>query len=93
MRGTSGALSRVSPGDVVAVIDLHAARPGNRLFPLTPDLVHAPFGVEVVQVVPSTIALAFEPSVTRELPVVVSTQGEPAPGYALGKVTVTPQRV
>jgi YbbR domain-containing protein len=93
VRGTSGALSRVSPGDVVAVIDLHAARPGNRLFPLTPELVHAPFGVEVVQVVPATIALAFEPSVTRELPVVVSTQGEPAPGYALGKVTVTPQHV
>lgn len=93
VRGTSGALSRVAAGDVVAVLDLHAARPGNRLFPLTPDLVHAPFGVDVVQVVPSTVALSFEPSVTREVPVVASTEGEPAPGYVLGKVTVAPDRV
>ena len=60
VRGTSGALSRVAAGDVVAVLDLHAARAGNRLFPLTPELVHVPFGVEVVQIIPSTIALSFE---------------------------------
>ena len=93
VRGTSGALSRVASGDVVAVLDLHAARAGNRLFPLTPDLVHAPIGVDVVQVVPSTVALAFEPSVTREVPVVASTEGMPAPGFVLGKVTVAPDRV
>jgi YbbR domain-containing protein len=93
VRGTSGALSRVAPGDVVAVLDLRAARAGNRLFPLTPELVHVPFGVEIVQIIPSTIALSFEPSVTREVPVVASTEGEPAPGYVLGRVTVTPDRV
>jgi len=93
VRGTSGALSRVAAGDVVAVLDLRAARTGNRLFPLTPELVHVPFGVEVVQIIPSTIALSFEPSVTREVPVVASTEGEPAPGYILGKVAVTPDRV
>jgi YbbR domain-containing protein len=52
-----------------------------------------PFGVEIVQIIPSTIALSFEPSATREVPVVASTEGEPAPGYVLGKVTVTPDRV
>jgi YbbR domain-containing protein len=93
VRGTSGALSRIAAGDVVAVLDLRAARPGNRLFPLTPELVQAPFGVEVVQVVPSTIALSFEPSVTREVPVTASTEGEPAPGYVIGNVTVSPNRV
>ena len=93
VRGTSGTLSRIAPGDVVAVLDLRAARAGNRLFPLTPELVTAPFGVEVVQVVPSTIALSFEASVTREVPVMASTEGEPAPGYVVGKVTVSPNRV
>lgn len=93
VRGTSGALSRVAAGDVVAVLDLRAARAGNRLFPLTPELVHVPFGVEIVQIIPSTIALSFEPSATSEVPVVASTEGEPAPGYVLGKVTVTPDRV
>jgi YbbR domain-containing protein len=93
VRGTSGALSRVGAGDVVAVLNLRAARAGNRLFPLTPELVQAPFGIEVVQVVPSTIALAFEPSVTREVSVAASTEGEPAPGYVIGKITVSPDRV
>jgi YbbR domain-containing protein len=93
VRGTSGVLSRVAPGDIVAVLDLHGARAGNRLFPVTPDQVHVPFGVEVVQVTPSTVALAFEPSMTREVPVAASIEGMPAPGYVVGKVTVSPNRV
>src|SRR3990172_11193681 len=39
VRGASGALSRVATGDVVAVLDLHGATAGRRLFPLTPDQV------------------------------------------------------
>jgi YbbR domain-containing protein len=93
VRGTSGALSRVAAGDIVAVLDLHGARAGNRLFAVTPEQVHVPFGVEVVQVTPSTVALAFESSVTRDVPVVASIEGMPAPGYVMGKVTVSPERV
>src|SRR5438309_9273813 len=46
VRGSSGTLSRVGAGDVVAVLDLHTAQSGRRLFPLTPDQVRVPFGVE-----------------------------------------------
>src|SRR5947208_8988014 len=60
VRGGSGVLSRVGTGDVVAVLDLRSARSGRRLFPLTPDQVRVPFGVEVVQVTPSAVAIAFE---------------------------------
>jgi YbbR domain-containing protein len=94
VRGTSGALSRVGAGDIVGVLDLHGARPGNRLFPMTPEQVRAPFGVEVVQVTPSTIALSLEKSLSREVPVVPSIEGTPAPGYVeQGKPVVTPDHV
>ena len=94
VRGTSGALSRVGPGDLVAVIDLHAVRAGNRLFAMTPEQVRSPFGVEVVQVTPSTIALALENSLTREVPVAPSVEGTPAPGYVMvGKPVISPDRV
>ncbi len=94
VRGTSGALSRVGPGDIIAVIDLHAVRAGNRLFAMTPVQVRSPYGVEVVQVTPSTIALAIENSATREVPVAPSVEGAPAPGYVVvGKPVVTPDRV
>jgi YbbR domain-containing protein len=93
VRGESGALSRVGPGDIVAVLDLRAARPGPRLLPLTPDQVRVPFGVEVVQVLPSAIAMAFEPSATRSVPVAPAVDGRPAPGYIVGPITSDPLTV
>src|SRR5216117_333868 len=93
VRGGSGTLSRVGPGDVVAVLDLRSARSGRRLFPLTPEQVRAPFGVEVVQVTPSAVAMAFEPSGTREVAVQPSVDGRPAPGYVVGRISAEPKTV
>ena len=91
VRGASGTLSRVGPGDIIAVLDLRSARSGRRLFPLTADQVRVPFGVEVVQVLPSAVAMAFEMSVTRDMPIVPSVDGRPAPGYAVGEMTAEPR--
>jgi YbbR domain-containing protein len=93
VRGASGTLSRVSTGDVVAVLDLRSAREGHRLFPLTPDQVRVPFGVEVVQVMPSAIAMAFERSASRQVSVVPAVDGRPAPGYVIGAKTADPKTV
>ena len=93
VRGASGALSRVAAGDVVAVLDLHGASAGRRLFPLTPDQVRAPFGVEVLQVMPSAIAMIFETSESRFIPVVPAVDGKPAPGYIVGPMTADPPSV
>ncbi len=93
VRGASGTLSRVSTGDVVAVLDLRSARSGRRLFPLTPDQVRVPFGVEVVQVQPSALAMAFEPSASRQVPVMPAVDGRPAPGYVVGALSADPKTV
>jgi YbbR domain-containing protein len=93
VRGPSGALGRLQPGDVVAVIDLRGARPGQRLFHLLTDEVQVPFGIEVAQVSPSTVPVTFEPSGRRVVPVTPAIEGEPAVGYVAGEVTVDPARV
>jgi len=93
VRGASGSLSRIGPGDVVAVLDLRGARAGRRLFPLTPDQVRTPVGVDIVQVTPSAIAMVFEPSITRTVPVVPSVDGRPAPGFVVGTLTANPSNV
>jgi len=93
VRGATGTLSRVSTGDVVAVLDLRSARSGRRLFPLTPDQVRVPFGVEVVQVQPSALAMAFEPSASRQVPVMPAVDGRPAPGYVVGALSADPKTV
>jgi YbbR domain-containing protein len=93
VRGASGTLSRIGPGDVVAVLELRNAQTGRRLFPLTPDQVRMPFGVEIVQVTPSTIALTFEVSASRMVPVVPAVDGRPAAGYVIGTLTADPNEV
>ena len=92
VRGGSGALSRIGT-DVVAVLDLHTAQSGRRLFPLTPDQVRAPFGVEIVQVLPSAVTMAFERSASRELPVAPAVDGRPAPGFVVGPLSSDPRAV
>ncbi len=93
VRGPSGTLSRVSAGDVVAVLDLRSAVEGRRLFTLTPEQIRVPFGVEVVQVTPSAIAMAFERSAIKQVPVVPAVDGLPAAGYVIGAKTADPPRV
>lgn len=94
VRGSSGALSRIGSGELVAVLDLRSARPGpQRLFHLTGADVRAPFGVEVVQVNPSTLFMGFEPSATKLVPIVPDTEGLPAPGFEVGTVTAEPSTV
>jgi YbbR domain-containing protein len=93
VRGASGTLSRVGTGDVIAVLDLRAARTGRRLFPIGPDQVRVPFGVEVVQVTPSAVALAFELSATRQVPVTPAVDGRPAPGFVVGPLAAEPRSV
>ena len=93
LRGSSALLARIEPREIVAVLDLGSARPGSRMFHLRNDEVRAPYGVEVAQVVPGTIALAMEKSATRTIPVLPAVDGQPAPGFVMGKATAEPGTV
>jgi len=93
VRGSSTILGQMAAGDVVAVLDLSAARAGRRLFHLGPDHVRVPFGVEVTYVGPATLPLVFERSGSKVVPVVPSVDGSPAPGYEVDQVTVDPTEV
>lgn len=93
VRGSSAVLSRLQSGEIVAVLDLSNARAGSRLFHIRNDAVRSPFGVEVAQVAPATLALELEKSVRRRVPVVPATEGDPAPGFVVGRVTADPATV
>jgi hypothetical protein len=64
-----------------------------RIFQLTPEQVRTPFGVQVVQVSPATVAISFEPSKTRTVRVTPKIEGQPDTGFVMGSVTVTPSTV
>lgn len=95
VRGASNIVSGLQPGDVVAAIDLAGERAGRRrLFDMFAGRVRAPFGVEVTQVVPATIALSLEPAGgPRAVAVVPDIEGRPAEGFAVGRITVAPSTV
>jgi hypothetical protein len=90
LRGSSGVLGRLMPGDVVAVLNLQGARTGTRLFHMLADEVRVPYGVHVAQVTPSSVSLTFEMTGSRIVPVVPAVEGDPAAGYAAGRITADP---
>jgi YbbR domain-containing protein len=93
LRGSSGALSRMAAGDMSAVIDLATARPGRRLFHITQNQVNVPYGIEIVQVGPSTLTMEFEMSAIRRVKVEPDIDGHPADGYEITSVKSDPDSV
>jgi YbbR domain-containing protein len=93
VRGSSGALNRIAGGQLVAVLDLRLARSGRRLFHLGGSDVRTPFGVDVVQVNPSTVSMTFEASGSKVVPIVPTVEGDPADGFVVGTVTAEPSTV
>lgn len=93
IRGSSGTLARLGAGDLAALLDLGTARPGRRLFHLTVADVSTPYGVEVLQVSPSTLPMEFETSGVRVVTVHPAIEGTPAPGYEVTGVVADPATV
>jgi hypothetical protein len=82
-----------NPPDTVEVLDLATARPGRRLFHITHNQVTVPYGLEIVQVGPSTLTMEFEMSGIRQVRVEPDIDGRPAAGYEVTKVTSDPEMV
>lgn len=93
VRGTADTLGRLAAGDLVATIDLSSAQPGLRLFHLSPERVKAPFAVDITQITPAAVTIRFEPSATRIVLIRPAVEGEPAPGFIVGKISADPPTV
>jgi YbbR domain-containing protein len=90
LRGPEILVNRLQRSDVHADIDLNGARSGVRTFDLTARQVRKPYGLEVVQVVPSQFQLAFDTRLSRQVEVHPRVVGAFAPGYSIGRVLVAP---
>jgi YbbR domain-containing protein len=93
LRGGEHVISRLVPGDLGLVVDLTDAHPGPSVLSLPAGQVEAPLGVEVTQVDPATAIVMLEESRTVRVPVKPAVTGRPAPGFAVGMVTVEPKEV
>jgi len=72
-------------------IDLRDGREAD--IPITTDMVKVPSGVTVMSISPSTLHVAFEKRVTRDVAITPVIAGRPEHGYEVGDVTVEPKQV
>jgi YbbR domain-containing protein len=93
LRGASVLLREISTRDISATVDLGGERSGERIVNLTPQNIRAPFGIDIVRVSPSQVRLNLEKTLVKSLPVVIRKDGEPASGYQIDSMTVTPTTV
>ena len=93
LRGPSPLLRTLSAQDVSLSIDINGMAMGQeRILPLTPELVRAPFGVEVVRMIPARARLTVEPTARRLVRIVPTLAGVPA-GFEIEKTLLTPDAI
>src|SRR5713226_9013894 len=93
LRGSSNVIREISAKDVSTTIDLSKMRPGEKIVPLSPQNVQAPFGAEVIRVNPSSVRFNIERTLTKTVPVVPTIVGQPSDDFEIGSVMVNPSKV
>jgi len=88
-RGPAETVRRMVQTDVHVTVDLQNVRPGEHTYDLTSAQVRLPLEVEVVQVVPAQLHLAFDRQGHRQLPIRPRLTGL-APGALPPAITVDP---
>src|SRR6516225_8341840 len=93
LRGSSNVIKEMTAKDVSTTIDLGKMGRGEKIVPLSPQNVQAPFGAEVIRVNPSSVRFNLERTITKTIPVQPTIVGQPTDAYEIGKVTVNPSVV
>jgi YbbR domain-containing protein len=93
LRGSSNVIKEITAKDVSTTIDLGKMGRGEKIVPLSPQNVQAPFGAEVIRVNPSSVRFNLERTITKTIPVQPTIVGQPTDGYEIGKVTINPSVV
>jgi YbbR domain-containing protein len=92
VRGPERIVRRIDPSEVRAEIDLAEVKTGEHTFDLT-KAVSVPDRLEVAQVVPSEVHVAFDSRAFRRVPVRPRVMGTFASGYSIGQIQTDPQEV
>jgi YbbR domain-containing protein len=90
LRGPERVIRRLQPADVYVELWLDGVRAGERTFDLTSREVHQPHELQVVQVIPSQVHLAFDLRQTKQVPVQPRVTGSFVEGYQIGQIQVEP---
>ncbi len=86
-------LMKVSPNDISIIVDLNDLRPGLTTFKRLEERLNLPSGLRVTRLSPSFIDLKLERIKQKQVPVKITLEGEPLPGYQIGRIMAVPDQV
>lgn len=86
-------LMKVSPNDISIIVDLTDLKPGLTTFKRLEERLNLPSGLRVTRLSPSFIDLKLERIKQKVIPVRISLEGEPLPGFQVGRVRAVPDRI
>ena len=93
VRGPERMIRQLKTNEVQAEIDLAGVKSGERTFDLTSEQIRHPREIEVVQILPSQLHLAFDTRATREVEIRPRVTGTFATGEQIVKVDADPPRI
>jgi YbbR domain-containing protein len=84
----------IQENQFAVIVDLSSAHPGEHVIPLTErNVIQKPLGVQVINVLKSRIRLTLERILTRTVEVEAELRGEPADGFQVVEVNLSPSAV
>jgi YbbR domain-containing protein len=93
MRGSRAGLRRMTVEGREYTVDVSGARPGRANFEVDLTRIEFPRGTRDVSRSPSNLLVTFEPRASRVVRVKPDLSGEPAEGFAVAGVDLTPPEV
>jgi YbbR domain-containing protein len=91
LRGSFTALRQLEPAKLEAVVDLLGASQGEKRYPLAPEDINVPRGVEVIAIAPPEIRLSLDAVADKVLPIVPEVTGTPAEGSQIEEIVAEPR--
>ena len=80
----------LTPDWVTAQIDLAEVGLGDQRVRLGAEQIRAPAGARVLGITPDLVSLSVERKIQKIVPIEPRTQGEPAAGFELGRISLLP---
>jgi YbbR domain-containing protein len=91
LRGSFTMLRQLEPAKLEAVIDLLGASQGEKRYPLAPEDINVPRGVEVIAIAPPEVRLSLDAVAEKILPIAPEISGSPAAGSRIEEIAAEPR--
>jgi len=93
LKGQERLLRNVKPSNVRVYVDLNKARKGKGTYYISKDDVKLPSTMTIISISPSSVWIVLEETIIKTAPIQPIIVGNPAKGFFIGSVEITPKEV